>query len=134
MGADQRIHMTSAWHLLEILEKMIALLLETGGAYGVISIDEQNFIQVMALDDGSLRLESTASSMLVKAGLGFDEIVDGHEHIAATRVGAHQVDCVEVAAKLLTLVAVEVHGLTFPTDLEFELDVIDQLAAEHSPT
>ena len=104
---------------------MVELLVDTRNAYGIVDVVEPDFIQVMALDDGSLRLESSSSDRIFAADLGFSEIVAGHEHIAATHIPSDWPGFEEIAAKTMTLAAIEVHGLQFPASLDFELDFVD---------
>ncbi len=125
MERDGNIHIESPLHLLDVLQKMIELLVETRGAYGVVNIDEPDFIQVMALDDGALRLESSSSDKVLAANIGFSELVHEHENIAATSIPASWPAKEKIAAETLAMLAVEVHGLKFPTNLEFELDLVD---------
>lgn len=110
---------------MELLEKMIELLVKTRSAYGVVTVDDPRFIQVMALDDGALRLESSASRDVLAADLGFNEVVADHEHIAAANIPAEWPAKERVAAQTLALVTVEVHGVQFPTNMDFELDLVD---------
>ena len=125
MQADQRIHVDSAPHLLQIMQKMVELLVETRQAYGIVSIDEPEFIQVMALEDGALRLESSSSHKVLAANIGFKELVADHEHIAAIDIPAEWPAKESIAAETLATLAVKVHGVVFPTVLEFELDTVE---------
>lgn len=125
MVVDQNIDVDNSWHLLEIFEKLIELLVEARGAYGVVTVDDPEFIQVMAYDDGALRLESSASEKVMAADLGFDELVDEYEHIAATNIPAEWPAKEKVVAETMALLAVEVHGVQFPTSLAFELHQLD---------
>ncbi len=122
MECGRKIDVIDEWHLLEILETMVELLVETRGAYGVVTVDEPEFMQVMAFDDGALRVESSASDKVFAADLGFNERVEEYEHIAAATIPASWPARVKMVAKTMAVLAVEVHQVQFPTSLEFQLD------------
>ncbi len=119
------IDVTSEWHLLEILEKMIEILVEARNAYGVVTVDEPTFLQVMVLDDGGLRLESSGSDKVIAANVGFDERVEQYEHIATATIPGEWPTKTKVAAETMTLLAVDVHEVKFPASIDFYLDLTD---------
>ncbi len=123
MDGHERIHIKSAEHLFDLLEKMIGLLVETGEAYAVVSLGDTEFVQIMASDDGRLRLESSASDKVLASNLGFDERLEHFDHIAATLIPADVPAKERWAARTMTRLVVEVHEIEFPTDLDFNLDV-----------
>ena len=125
MERGQSIHVDNSEHLCDILEKMIALLVETGDAFAVVSVGEPGFMQVMANDDGALRLESSSSDRVLEANLGFEERLEHYEHIAASYIPAGLPSKERYVAKIMTRLAVEVHDVEFPRSLKFDLDVND---------
>ena len=126
MREEGVIDVDDATNLAEFFQVMVELLVSAKNAYGVVDLAGPDFVQIMALEDGSLRLESSASEKIFAADLGFSETVTDHEHIAATHLPADWEAIEEIAAKTMTLVAIEVHGLQFPASLEFELDLVDR--------
>lgn len=108
---------------------MIILLVETGDAFAVVSVGEPGFMQVMANEDGALRLESSSSEKVLAANLGFEERLEQYEHIAATYIPAGLPSKEKYVAKIMTRLAVEVHEVDFPGSLEFDLDV-NELATQ----
>ncbi len=125
MYSKQAVHVTSAWHLLEILDEMLGHLANASGAYCVISVDDDAFVQIGTLEDGSLRLESSSSNAVIAAGLGFNETVEGYEHIAATDIPARWPSKEKVATETMVLLLLEVHRAHLPGFLDFELDHLE---------
>lgn len=125
MEDTRKIDVHDERHLLEIFEKMVELLVETRCAYGVVTVDDPEFMQVMAFDDGGLRVESTASDKVFAADLGFYERVEQFEHIAAANIPAAWPAKEKMVAQTMALLAVEVHEVQFPTSLEFQLELAE---------
>lgn len=92
------------------------------------------FVQLKTLPDGTLRLESSASTRATTAGLGLDEIVEGYEHLAGMNIPARWPSREKVAAETMTLLAIDVHDVQFPAVIEFELDHVDWMPAQHRTT
>ena len=125
MREEGVIDIDNATNLTAFFQMMVEMLVEQRNAYGVVDLVKPEFMQVMALEDGSLRLESSSSERIFAADLGFSETVADHENVAATHIPADWDSIEEIAAKTMTVVAIEVHGLEFPASIEFELDLVD---------
>ena len=131
MFSQQKIYVSNAWHLLEILDEMAGHLSQASGAYCILSISPTKFIQIKTLPDGTLRLESSASARATAAGLGLDEIVEGYEHMAGTNIPARWPSKEKVAAEAMVLLAIDVHDVEFPAYIDFELDNLDWRPTVH---
>jgi len=123
MEGRQSIRVDTAEHFFELLEKLIVLLVETRDAYAVVSLGDESFIQVMALANGALRLESSDSDKVLATNLGFEERLEQFHHIAATHIPAELPAKERWAARTMTRLVVEVHEVEFPANIEFYLDV-----------
>ena len=74
-----------------------------------------------SLEDGGLRLESSASADVFATNLGFTELVEGHDHIAGTNIPPDWIGREMMAAETLMRVAVDIHGISFPAVLELRV-------------
>ena len=61
MREDGFIDVDDATNLAEFFQVMVELLVAAKNAYGIVDLAGPDFVQMMALEDGSLRLESSAS-------------------------------------------------------------------------
>lgn len=118
---DHILVVNDAMDLLTNLQVLLESLLRMRPALAVLPIEGDKFIQMVALDDGGLRLESSASTVVLAANLGFSELVDGHEHIAGANIPADWKGREMMAAETLTRVVVDVHAMSFPAVLELRV-------------
>ena len=117
---------TDAMHLLDNLEVLIRSLRAAQPAFAVVPIGRWAFMQVMACDDGSLRIESSASAEVLAAKLGFDELVEQHLHVAAATIPADWAAADKMAAETTMRLAADVHHMQFPALLEFQLCTVEE--------
>lgn len=113
-------------HLLGNFEVLVRSLRAAEPAFAVIPVGRHAFMQVMACDDGSLRIESSASASVLAAKLGFDELVEQHPHVAAATIPAHWTAVDKMAAEVMMRLAVDVHHVQFPALLEFQLCTVEE--------
>ena len=121
---DQILIIADAMDLLSNFQMLVASLIENRPALAVVPLGEFAFIQVMAIDDGGLRLESSASAAVLAANLGFGELVEQHEHVAGANLPADWNGREMIAAETMMRLAVDVHGMMFPAKIEFRISLI----------
>ncbi len=115
---------TDAAHMLHNVELLVRSLLDLKPAFAVIPVSDDDFMQVMALPDDSLRLESSASADVLVAKLGFDELVEQFPDIAAATIPPHWHAREMITAETLMRLIVDVHGVLFPALLEFRVSPV----------
>lgn len=123
---DHLVLVTDPVHLLANLEVLVQSLRAAEPAFAVVPIGRQMFMQVVALDDGSLRIESSASAEVLAANLGFEQLVEQHPHVAVAAIPAGWAAAEKVAAEAMMRLAIDVHHMLFPALLEFQLCTVEE--------
>ena len=123
---DHVVLVTDPVHLLGNLEVLVQSIRAAEPAFAVVPIGRRVFMQVMALDDGSLRIESSATAEVLAANLGFEQLVEQHPHVAVAAIPAGYAAADKMAAEAMMRLAVDVHHMLFPALLEFHLCTVEE--------
>ena len=117
-------HVDDPMALLAQLQLVVAALVESKPAYVICPLGNFEFMQVMSLEDGSLRLESSASPAVLAANLGFTELVEDYEHVAGALIPADWGGQELMVAETMMRLAIDVHKMQFPAEVQFRLSVL----------